>query len=61
MFCKHVYTVLDKTTIPSVMDNACELGATSHHAGREELRRTYITVLHCPRCGKVRELINRTN
>ena len=60
MFCKHTYTVLDKTTIPSLMDNAKEIGYSVNRGERRDCIRQYVTVVTCQKCGKLKKFTTET-
>ena len=61
MFCRHKWTVLEKTLMPSAFDtlksNGANLKSASNVDVAELSRRKLVLVLQCTKCGKLDKTI----
>ena len=58
MFCKHDWKLLSSTTTESQLEHADKLGLRITRGGTTlMLRRKYIQIVKCDKCGKVKKFV----
>ena len=60
LFCKHEWEKVSETTLPCALDNLKALGMESETYYTSQLRKKYILVLGCKKCGKLDKTVEVT-
>ena len=56
-FCKHEWKIVDKTVLPSALEQMAKAGGTSKIQGRGMVTKKVVVILQCETCGKLDKTI----
>ncbi len=60
MMCKHQWAVLDKTVLPSGLEQTLAAGlVVTDVDGVAYITKTVMVICHCTKCGKLKEFTER--